>query len=96
VTPQSARTWRVNSYSSGSVVVVVDDALGAGAVVVGGLVDGGVVGGGGMAGVVIATGGECDPSALRSILSGNLSATHRASTGVAPACTSSDWMRPRL
>jgi hypothetical protein len=96
VTPHSARTWRVNWYSSGSVVVVVDDALGAGAVIVGGVVVGAVVVGGGMAGVVIATGGECDPSALRSILSGNFSATHRASTGVAPACTSSDWTRPGL
>ena len=38
-------------------------------------------------------GAECDPSALRSIRSGMRSATHFACSGVAPARTSSDWIR---
>jgi len=91
VTPHAFKTSRVNLYSSSSVVEVVDDELGAGAVV-----DGVVVAGGGIAGVVIAIGGECDPSAVRSIVFGKRSVTHRACSGVAPARTSSDWMRPAL
>jgi hypothetical protein len=73
---QRAKTSRVSSYSSFFAVVgVVAEVGGEPATVVGGEVevvdDVDVVGEPGTVGVVMmTTGGECDPSALRLILSG--------------------------